>query len=143
MGTSTAEYHQGNEIYSTKRKEDKFRLWWRRTQQCLLAFEGSFLHVLPLFASHKQHRMLGAMRVGIRSCQRLDGLCICFRAFRRVKETFSVSSNGREEKVFALDMSFEGEEDRKLDEPDWIGNSESVEIAPIKNQTVEQSELGS
>ena len=56
MGTSTAEYHQGNEIHSTRRKEDKFRLV---EEECLLAIEGSFLHVLPLFASHKQHRMVG------------------------------------------------------------------------------------
>ena len=43
----------------------------------------------------------------------------------------------------SLDMSFEGVEDRKLDDPDWIGNSESVEIAPIMNLTVEPSELSS
>ena len=106
-GTSTAEYHRGNEIYSTRRINlDSGGAG--RSNACSRSRAVSCMccHFLPVTNSIEWWAQ--SERGGIRSCQRLDVLCICFRAFRRVKETFSVSSNGREEKVSGYELRGSG-----------------------------------
>ena len=86
--------------------------------------------------------MVGAKRGGIRSCWRLDVLCICFKAFQRVKVTFSVSSKGRVLGI-GMEMSYEREREQEIGRPrlDWKFRSD--EIAPILSQWAEQSEFSS
>ena len=120
MGTSTAEYHRGNEISSPgTRRINLDSGGGGRSNACSRPRAVSCMccHFLPVTNSIEW--WAPSERGGIRSCQRLDVLCICFKAFQRVKETFSISTNGCEEKVSGYELRGSGGQEIGQSRLDW------------------------